>query len=81
MNLTECIDNALELLVLEEADLSLDILMSIFMFELSWTIRLIVVFLDIAGFNVFTKSVIGTIIQYGDKREGSVMSRKDFFLN
>jgi len=45
--------------VLEEADLPLGVSMSISMFELSWTIGLIVVSLDVAGFNVFAKSLIG----------------------
>ena len=57
--------------MLEEADLSLGVSMSMSMFELSRTIGLIVVSLHAAGFNVFAKSLIGATIQDGGKRERS----------
>ena len=43
----EYTDNALELLILEKADLPLGILMSMSMFELFWTVELILVSLDV----------------------------------
>jgi len=42
------------------------------MFELFWTIELILVSLDAVGFNVFANSLMGATIQDGGKRERSV---------
>ena len=50
--------------------------MSMSMFELFWTIELILVSLDAAGFHVFTNSLMGTTIQDSGKRERSNVINK-----
>ena len=59
--------------MLEEADLFLRLLVSIFIFMLKefWTIGIKVRFLEVLGNNIFTNSLIGIIIQDGSKRERS----------
>jgi len=68
---SECVNNALELLTLEEADLPLGVSMSISIFEMSRTVGLTIVSLDTEEFSVFTNSLMDTTIQDGGKRERS----------
>ena len=78
---SECVDNTLELLTLEKANLFLGVSMSIFLFEMFRTIGLTMVSLDTEGFSVFTNSLMGATIQDGGKRERSDVTSHPFFLN
>ena len=81
-DISECVNNALELLILKEADLLLlGISMSIFIIEMSRTVGLNIVSLDIEGFSVFANSLRGTTIQDGGKRERSdITSHSSLFF-
>ena len=57
----ECVNNYLELLVLEVVDLSLGISMFISMFESFWTTRLEKIFM-LKKKDVFAKFLLGTTI-------------------
>jgi len=61
-DVTKYTKDALELFMLEKANLPLGILMSMSMLEMLWTIGLSVVSLVVLEINVFTTSLIGTTI-------------------
>ena len=79
---SECVNNALELLTLKEADLPLlGVSMSIFIFEMSRTVGLTIVSLDVEGFSVFANSLRGTTIQDSGKRKRSdITSHSSLFF-
>ena len=70
----KCTDNALELLMLE-ADLSLEVLMFMSMFEVFPTIGLTKVSLSVLGFNVFATSLICKMVV----REKEAMSHASYW--
>jgi len=73
----ECTNDTLELLTLDEANLSFGVLMSMFILKLFWTIGLTMSSVVAVGYSVFTNSLLDATIQ--NIREKEMMHFLLFF--